>query len=184
MKLALIIPFLLLTSCAYHRISHDQSEMLIEGVDIDESLKIAEFWTNRHDDGEWEPNSLGYWAMRAQEITPEQAKEIDRVYWKVIDQMEYKEFHLWHYTWAIADLYRLGSPEVQEILQKAFDDAVPLALAIEKEKFVADSVLHLGFFHGGGWRAAKNYMVVPGNRKFTQNANEYIEEKTRKGSKY
>jgi len=150
--------------------------MLIEGIDIDQSLEIAQFLTERLDKkGEPRPQSLGYWSLRAQIITEDQAQSIDSVYWQVIDDMEYREFHLWHYTWAIADLYRLGSPEVQEVLQRAYDDAVVRGIRIEKEKFVADSILHLGFFHSGGWYAAKSYLVVPGERKFVQSAYEFIE---------
>ncbi len=176
----MILLLLILNSCFYQRISHKQSEMLIEGVDIDQSLEIAEFMVNRVDkEGKAKPMSLGYWAMRAQHISPEQAEEIDRVYWTVIDSMQ-SEFHLWHYTWAIADIYRLGSPEVQSVLQGSYEDALPRATSINKEKFVADSTLHLGFFHGGGWRAAKNFLVVPGERKFTQSADEYIEKRKTK----
>ncbi len=179
MKILLLLSMVLLfQSCAYHRISHDQSEMLIEGIDVDQSLEVAEFLTTRLDrDGNPKPQSLGYWSLRAQEITEEQAIQIESVYWGVIDAMEYREFHLWHYTWAIADFYRLGSPEVQNILKDAFDDAVRRGLEIEKDKFVTDTTLHLGFFHGGGWYAAKKYLVVPGERKFAQSAEEVINDK-------
>lgn len=179
MRLLYTFLFLLISSCSYQRITHEQSEVVIDGVNIDQSLEIAEFMMNRVDKkGKAKPMSLGYWAMRAQYITPPQAAEIDRVYWTTIDSIE-SEFHLWHYTWAIADMYRLGSPEVKKRLQAAYEDALSRAVSIDKEKFVAGTTLHLGFFHGGGWRAAKNFLVVPGERKFTQSADEYIEKRER-----
>ncbi len=68
----------------------------------------------------------------------------------------------------------MGSPAVQSILLDARNDAVKRARAIGKEKFVSDSVQHLGFYHGGGWRAARKFLVVPGNHRFRESATEVI----------
>jgi len=174
---------LFLNGCAYKHFTHNQKDVLIDGVDIDQSLKIAEYLANRTKNGEPKPGALGYWVLRAQHITVEQAKEIERVYWEVIDNFGTSKFNLWHYTWAIADIYRLGNDEVKTVLQKAYDDAVVRAEAINREKFVSGETQYLGWFHGLAWAAARNYLVVPGNRKFTQSAEEYLSKKQEKEAK-
>ncbi len=179
MRMLIIVIMTAMIGCSYKRITHEQSDVIIKGIDIDQSLEIAEFMAKRVKKEEAKPMSLGYWAIRAQEINSEQAEEIDRVYWDVVDNMQKNKFHIWHYSWAIADIYRLGSPDVQTVLQEAYEDAVRRGIEADRKKFVADTNLHLGFFHGGGWRAAKNFLVVPGNRKFTQSSEKFIENKSR-----
>jgi len=168
-----------LNGCAYKHFTHNQKDVLIDGVDIDQSLKIAEYEAKRTKNGEIKPFALGYWALRAQKITPAQAEEINRVYWETIETFK-DDFNLRHFAWAIADIYRLGNDSVQTILHDAYEDAVKRSIAIGEEKHVADSVLYLGYYHFLGWKAAKTFMVVPGNRKFTQSAEDFFEKEKRK----
>ena len=61
-------------------IYHQRSEALIEGVDIDQTLEIAE--------RELEEGGLGsvltVWAIRDQVVTPEQASRISQLYFQYI----------------------------------------------------------------------------------------------------
>lgn len=169
---------LLLNSCAYKRFTSVPSEVSIDSLDVNQSLQVCEHIMDRVDkDSLSKPQVLGYWALRAQNITPEQAKEVSRVYFKYVDAVEQqKSFYIWHYTWAIADMYRLGDDEVQKALRLAYVDAVARGYKAGKGKFVDGEKLYLGYFHFGGWGAAKKFLVAPGNDKFNQSAQDYFDE--------
>ena len=173
-----IVPALFLNSCAYKHFAETPEPVSIENLDVDQSLVISEAIMHRKDkEGNTNAQVLGYWAMRAQPITAPQAKEIARVYTEMIDTVaQQKEFFLWHYTWAITDYYRLGDSGVQAELEEVYHDAIKRGKAIDREKFVDGEKLLLGYFHFGGWAAAKNYLVAPGNRRFNQSDSLFFEE--------
>ena len=173
--LILTLLIMSLTSCAYKHFTSDYNEVAIPGIDVKQSLIICEAIMNREKDGENKPQTLGYWALRAQKIDSLDANNIERVYFKYIDKVaKENEFFLWHYTWAIADFYRLGDDTVKRNLESAYKDAVKRGIEIDKKKFVDGDKLLLGYFHFGGWAAAKKFLVVPNNKKFNQSTDEFF----------
>lgn len=157
---------LLLQSCSYTLVTSNQKKVLIDGIDIDRSIDNAEAEFAKAKSG----RSLGFWAMRDQIITAEQAKRIDASYKKHIPYV-YKDFDIWHMTWAITNFYRNGDESVKAVLQSSYEDAVKRGLALDKRSarlHVSGDKIYMGWFHFGGWAAAKKHLVVPGNRKFQQ----------------
>ena len=80
----------------------------VSGVDIDQCLDVAEWKLENQD----KYKSLGLWVMRDQIITPAQAARICKLYFAHIESMK-SDFDLWHFAWAIRNLYDGGSAEVQ-----------------------------------------------------------------------
>lgn len=166
MPILFILLLTLLQSCSYTLVTSDQQKVLIQGIDIDRSITRAEAAFAEDKTG----RSLGFWAMRDQIITAEQAKRIDASYKRHI-AFVHKEFDIWHMTWAITNYYRNGDESVKLVLQDSYDDAVRRGLALDKRSarlHVSGDKIYMGWFHFGGWAAAKKYLVVPGNRKFQQ----------------
>lgn len=164
--LLLLITLFLLQSCSFTLVTSEQQKVLIDGIDMDRSISRAEVAFAEDKTG----RSLGFWAMRDQIITAEQAKRIDDSYRKHI-ALVHKEFDIWHMTWAIANFYRNGDATVKEVLQDSYEDAVRRGLSLDKRSaklHVSGDKVYMGWFHWGGWAAAKKHLVVPGNRKFQQ----------------
>ena len=149
----------------------DDPEVLrVEGVDIDQTLDVAEFRIAHLD----KYQSLGLWIMRDQVVTPEQATRVARIYFESIDGMG-DEFDVWHCTWAIRNLHDGGSEEVQAALAGAFEDAQARA---KRQGGIADTMVngstpYHGDFHGLARRARRDMMVVPGNGDYTQSFEQY-----------
>lgn len=165
----LFLPLIL--GCSYPKITHLQSEVLIEGIDINQSIKIA-----GAELGKGKFNSiLGLWSLRDQRINSEQAQKISNLYFNNIDKIE-KEFAVWHLTWAISNFYRNGDEEVKGKLSEAFIDAKVRAKNLNKEiadEKVNGNKVYMGFSHFLGYGYAKKHLVVPGNKKFLQSYDEY-----------
>ncbi len=71
---------------------------------------------------------LTIWAMRDQILTGPQAEKISALYFKHIDRIDSEKqkartFSVWHLTWAISNMYRLGDETVQQALEDAYKDA-------------------------------------------------------------
>jgi hypothetical protein len=115
------------------------------------------------------------WVIRDQKITPSQAHEISRLYFAHIYNIK-KKFDIWHLTWAISDIYRLGDDSVKVALQDAYQDATKRA---SEQKGIADRMangnkLYMGDAHSGGRAFAKKHVVVPGKKGYLQSYDEYI----------
>jgi PBP1b-binding outer membrane lipoprotein LpoB len=166
----------LLSGCSYTRFTSNQKDVLIEGIDVDQSIQVAKCAMEKTNSrGKAKPQTLGFWVLRAQQLNAPQAQEISTIYFEHIDSVT-RSFHIWHYTWAIADMYRLGNDEVKGALMDAYSDAVIRGIENGRKTFVDGDKLMLGFFHGGGFAAARKHLVVPGNRRFNQSAKEYLEK--------
>ena len=154
-------------------LTHDRSKVLLKGVDIDQSLKVAEIYMTHKNGGMGA--ALAIWAIRDQYFTPVQAEKVSELYFKHITTLK-KGFDIWHLTWAISDSYRLGNDDVKAAIQNAYNDATQRAkkqggLA---EKMANGDTFYMGDAHSGGRAFAKKHVVVPGNKKYVQSVDEYI----------
>jgi hypothetical protein len=88
-------------------------------------------------------------------------------------------FNIWHASWAIADLYRLGDDSVKAVLETAYRKAKqqPERLggfekAIANEHINGEELV-TGFIHLGGMYYARRHLVAPGNKNYLQSYKEY-----------
>ncbi|NLD98510.1 MAG: hypothetical protein GX640_01430 [Fibrobacter sp.] len=154
----------------------DHNRVLLEGVDIQQTLKIASVEMERKTGRLG--SSLFIWVIRDQNITPDDASVVAELYQKYIDSLKNK-FDVWHLTWAISNMYKSGDDSVKAVLQAVYDDAVVRA---EKQKGLADKMvngekIYRGDAHSGGRAFARKHVVVPGNKKYQQSFDQYMKRK-------
>jgi hypothetical protein len=151
-------------------LTHDRSEALLDGVDISATLDVAEAELAQGGRG----MSLTLWAIRDQEISQRQARRISELYFAYIDSVA-GNFDRWHFTWAIANMYRLGSIQVRNALQEAYVDASKRAKDTHglADRHANGEKLYMGDAHIGGRRFAQKHVVVPGNDDYLQSFEEY-----------
>lgn len=165
--------FLLLSlhSCYIY---NTQQPALVKGVDIDQSILVAQDEIRKSDVS----RSLCLWMMRDQVVTATQAKTIAEMYLSHIDGMT-DGFNIWHASWAIANLYRLGDASVKAALETAYQKAKkqPERITDDSKGAAEDHVngknLTTGFIHFGGLGYAHDHLVVPGDNRFIQSYEEY-----------
>lgn len=158
---------------------HERTPALIDGIDIDQTLDVAENEL-RHPEA---LSVLTIWAIRDQVVTPAQAQRISNLYLGSIgaidsDDLRGRKFAVWHFTWAIANLYRFGDPEVRGELAYAHADAVLRVKRLGRsfaEEHVTGETIYSGPAHAGGVAYAHNHVVVPGNGDYLQSFEEYLE---------
>lgn len=169
----IIIAILLLLNGCMRYLTHNRNEVLLEGVDIDQTLKVAALKMNQRQ-GDMGA-SLPIWVIRDQNISPAQAQEISRLYYLHIGTLR-KKFDIWHLTWAISDFYRLGNDSVKVVMQDAYTDATKRAKTLKgiADKMANGDKLYMGDAHSGGRAFAKKYVVVPGKKGYLQSYDEYV----------
>jgi hypothetical protein len=162
-------------------ITHDRSKVLLSGVDIDQTVKIAKLELDKGTFG----CVLGVWVLRDQVVTPNQASEISMLYFSHICSLT-QSFNVWHFTWAIADLYDNGDEATRAALQKAYIDAKRRAKALGglANKFVNGDKVYMGDAHSLGRRYAETHIVVPGNPKYVQSFEEYLRKQPHADEKH
>lgn len=166
---ALALYFALSSSGCMRYLTHNRSEVLLDGVDIDQTLEIAEIDIGREKLGA----SLTIWAIRDQNINPGQAGIVNELYFQHVGDL--KRFDQWHLTWAIANMYRHGSDQVKQVLLDAYVDAALRARDLHNlaDRMVNGNELYMGDAHAGGRSYAHKHVVVPGNREYLQSVKEY-----------
>jgi hypothetical protein len=171
-SLIVIVMLAGLSGCLRY-LTHDRSKVLLPGVDIDQTLKIASIEIDKGTLG----CVLGVWAIRDQVIAPTQATSISDLYFSHIASLK-QSFNIWHLTWAIADLYENGGDSTRAALQKAYEDAKQRAKALHglADKFVNGDKIYMGDAHSLGRRYAETHVVVPGNKKYLQSFEEYVKK--------
>ena len=182
-KLGVMVFLLIYLSGCMRYLTQDRGKVVLDNVDIDQSIKVAEIYMKDKDGVRGA--SLALWAIRDQYFTAQQAEEVSRLYFQHVDGLK-KKFDVWHLTWAIANIYRQGDDEVKGGLQKAYEDATKRAKEVSDiaDKMANGEKMYLGDAHGGGRAFAKRHVVVPGNKKYLQSVEEYKEKgKKRKNSK-
>jgi hypothetical protein len=165
---------------------NNQQAVLIDGIDFDQTLAIAreEFPRNLA------TSELTIWALRDQVITPQIAQQIAILYFDNIDQLYQAKpvamldwnHAVWHFAWAIANLYRNGDEAVKIELKAAYEDALTRPQTLEKFQLVAvDHVLghdiSMGSAHERGHAFAQAHIVVPGNSDYVQSFEQYLNDR-------
>ena len=161
-------------------IHHEQAKALIPGIDVSQTLQIAEM--------ELKQNKLSsvltYWAVRDQVFTPEQAKEASRLYFKYIGKIDDENhkahgFSVWHFTWAVSNIYRNGDEAVKKEMEDARRNAAVRVKKLDSRiatKYFSGDKITTGDIHFLGRRYAKKHLVVPGNKKYVQSVDAYKAE--------
>jgi hypothetical protein len=157
-------------------LTHERSEVLLDWINIDETLKIAEYDLEKGGRG----TSLTLWAIRDQNITPVQAVAISAMYFKHVESIKGK-FDTWHLTWAISNMYRNGDKDIKTRLKKAFEDASSRATNAGRmaNKFANTGKIYMGDAHSGGRAYAYKHVVVPGNYRYMQSYKDYLNYRKR-----
>lgn len=169
------ILLIFMISCMRY-LTDNREDVLLENIDLDQTLKIAEIEMEQQS-GSF-GTSLPIWIIRDQYFNSSQAKVVKKLYLKHINTLE-KKFDIWHLTWAISNMHRLGSDSVKLVLDEIVIDARLKAKSAGKISIKMsnpEEKLFMGDAHGGGRGYAKKHIVVPGNRKYLQSLNEYLKE--------
>lgn len=165
---------------------NDQSAVRVEGIDFAQTLKVAEAELQRN----LATAPLTIWALRDQVVTPQVAGAIAALYVANIDRLYTAEtvtlidwnHAVWHFAWAIANLYRNGDGAVKSQLQLAYDDAKNRHATLERFQLVAldhaqSEDISMGNAHEPGFKYAKTHVVVPGNALYLQSFEQYLEDR-------
>ncbi|ERP39132.1 hypothetical protein [Chitinivibrio alkaliphilus] len=169
-RLYLLVTVLFLSSCMRY-MTHERQEARVEHIDISQTLLVAEQMMQSTD----RRNSLVFWVIKDQELTAEEAARIGELYFTYKDNIE-TSFDQWHFTWAIANMYRLGDSAVQHELSYAYADALQWAqdLGRRGKRATRDTTIYMGDAHSGGRLFARRHIVAPGNDSYLQSAEEYF----------
>lgn len=144
---------------------------------MDQTLKIS------HDEMQKKNMSLGLglWVIRDQIVNAQQAKVISELYLSGIDSMN-SDFNIWHSSWAISNLYRFGDADVKAELETAYQKAKiqPQRISRKGTRRLANRHINgkktlTGFIHAGGRSYAKRHLVVPGNKRYLQSYEDYLQ---------
>jgi hypothetical protein len=160
-------------------IYHEQDKVLLDGIDIDQTLDVAEIEMAKNEFS----TVVTLWAVRDQIFTGAQAARVSELYFRHIDRVDSdkqksREFSVWHLTWAISNLYRLGNEDVRVALEDAYRDAGKRVAGLDKRiatKMYGGDKITMGDAHGGGRAYARRHLVVPGNARYLQSAAELEE---------
>jgi len=166
---------------------NDQASALIDGIDFETTLKIA-----KEELAEVTSTSeLTIWAIRDQEINAEIATTISALYFQYIEGLYDTEpftildwnHAVWHFAWAISNLYRNGDDSVKAALQLAYEDALERPKTLTRHKYIAidhisGSVITMGDIHDRAHTFSTTHIVVPGNPEYLQSYEDYLDKKT------
>jgi len=166
---------------------HDQQRVLIPGIDVDATLEIAR---TELEEGGFDA-TLSVWAIRDQMVSEENARTIAELYATYIDRVAAEknrttaDFGIWHFTWAISNLYRNGNECIKKELENTYRDAQKRAAAVKRFKSIATehvngSQIYMGDIHGLARAYAHSHIVAPGNKKYLQSLDEYKKTKAEK----
>jgi len=159
---------------------HQRDEALIQSIDVDQSLLVAAHQIRENSF----TSVLGLWALRDQRLDSEQAARVSELYFEHIDRIDSEEhgartFSVWHLTWAISNMYRLGDAAVQLALVSAYLDAEQRVDRLDKgiaTRHFRDEKIHMGDIHFGGRAFARSHLVAPGNPDYMQSYEHYLDE--------
>jgi hypothetical protein len=146
-----------------------QSQVLINGVNIDQTLVIAEqeLTKSRFD------STLALWGIRDQVYTEAQALKVSYLYFRYVDTLK-DYFPIWHLTWAISNIYRNGNAAVRAQLELAYQDAKKRAEAaggIANLHVNRDIVM--GDIHLPARLFAQAHVMAPRTRGYLQSLEDY-----------
>ncbi|HET8775716.1 MAG TPA: hypothetical protein VFP80_18090 [Thermoanaerobaculia bacterium] len=177
-----IIPLFFIGCFPY--VYHDQKRVLVQGIDLRTTLEIARL---ELEEGGFDA-TLAVWAIRDQVITEDDARIISGLYFDHIDRIAADkdrttaDFGVWHFTWAIANLYRNGDDSIRKELEAAYRDAQRRPEGLKKFKGIAvehvsGSKIYMGDIHGLARAFARSHIVAPGNASYLQSLDDYTKKK-------
>ena len=171
--LLLLIGIALNTTGCMRYLTHERSDVLLDAVDIDQTLQIAEAYLENKEGG-W-GSSLGIWVIRDQHMEAHQAEKVSALYFSYINGLK-RSFDVWHLTWAVANMYKLGDDDVKAALSAAYADASSRAKVLggSADRMVNGDRLYMGDAHSGGRAFAHRHVVVPGNKRYVQSYQDYL----------
>ena len=163
---------------------HQQDRVLIQGVDVGATLAIARI---ELEEGGFDA-ALPVWAIRDQIVSPDDARTIAALYAEYIDKVAAEkdrttaDFGVWHFSWAIANLYRNGNDRVKQELETAYRDAVTRPATLKNfgkaaAEHVNGSKIYMGDIHGLARSFAHAHIVAPGNKTYLQSFDEYTKRR-------
>ena len=123
----LLVAILTLLPGCMRYLTQDRREVLIDAIDIDQTLQVAAMTLN-------EKSRIGsvltLWAIRDQKLTAKQARIISRLYFKHVFSLT-ASFDVWHLTWALCNMDRLGiaAVKVRHLVCERFGERSPRALS-------------------------------------------------------
>jgi hypothetical protein len=143
--------------------------VLIKGVDIDQTLVIAEQELKKG-----KPTSpLTLWGIRDQVYTEAQAQKVSDLYFQYVDTLK-GYFPIWHFTWAISNIYRNGNAAVRAQLELAYQDATKRAKALAGfADLHANGDIVMGDIHIFARRFVQAHVVAPGTPHYLQSLEDY-----------
>jgi hypothetical protein len=146
-----------------------QGQVLIEDVDIDQTLVIAETELKR---GRF-ASVLTLWGIRDQVYTEAQAQRVSYLFFHYIDSRK-DYFHVWHFTWAISNIYRNGNAAVPAELELAYQDAKKRAKAAGGwADGLANKDMLMGDIHPPARHFVQTHVVAPGTPHYLQSLEDY-----------
>jgi len=169
--------FIFLFFSCFPYLYFDRSKVLLENVDVDQTLCISEVELEE----KGFDSILTLWALRDQIINEEQGKRISEQYFKYIDSLE-TEFEIWHLAWAISNFYRYGDDKIKNILEQAYLDAKKRPEKLKQFRKIADEhingdKIYSGDIHDLGRYYVRNHIIVKGNKNYIQSFDKYLEVK-------
>ena len=123
-------------------------------------------------------------AIRDQVVTANSAKTISELYFKYIDRIAAErdettaDFGVWHFAWAISNLYRNGDDRIKAGLRGAYLDARERPRRLRHFKDIAaehvnGEKIYMGDIHAAARSFARSHIVAPGNDKYLQSLDQY-----------
>jgi hypothetical protein len=173
---AILVLSLLVAGGCMSYLTTDRNEVVLPGVDIDQTLEVARMELERQGFG----SVLTVWAIRDQYLTPAQAATVSELYRAHVGALQ-SSFDVWHLTWAIANMYRHGGPRVKQALLAAHEDALVRAAGTHRlaVTHTTGDTLYMGDAHVLGRYYAFGHVVVPGNPEYLQSVAEYRRHRSR-----
>jgi hypothetical protein len=164
----------------------DQASVLIEGVDLEATLKVAQAEFARKS----ATSELVIWGIRDQVITPAVAGKISKMYFANIEmlydtqpfmQLDWNHA-VWHFAWAISNLYRNGDSAVKSELQAAYEDALRRPQTLDRNKYLAAEYVDgerivMGDMHTPAHKRMQELIVAPTNPSYISSYEEYLENR-------
>ena len=146
-----------------------QSQVLIKGVNLDQTLIIAEQELKKEVFG----SVLTLWGIRDQVYTEAQAERVSCLYFQYIDTRK-DYFQLWHFAWAISNIYRNGNAAVRAKVELAYQDAKKRAKAAGgfADRHTNGDIV-IGDIHPPARHVVQTHVVAPGTPGYLQSLEDY-----------
>lgn len=164
----------------------DQESVRVDGIDLSATLRVAEAELAR----KMATSELVLWGIRDQRITPVIARKVSELYFANIDMLYDTEpftvidwnHAVWHFAWAISNMYRNGDQKVKAELQLAYEDALTRPETLDRFKYVAIEYIRgervvMGDAHTPAHKLMQKLIVAPGNPDYIHSYEEYVEKR-------